>query len=158
MALTRTWVDASRREDAIVPSEPKHHDSIRHGAHDLHVVADDHHAQAAVPNAFDQVQYLGRLRNAEGGGRFVEKDDPWIHQQGTGDRDRLTLTAGEGGDRFPDARDARRELCQQRPGADFHRHLVELQRGELPPEKDVGDDVEVFAQRQVLKHRRDPEA
>ena len=53
------------------------------------------------------------------------------------------------------ARDARRELVQQGPGPHLHRHLVEAQRRELAPEEDVGDDVEVLAEREILEHRGD---
>ena len=39
----------------------------------------------------------------------------------------------------------------------LHRDLVEAQRIQLAPEEDVGDDVEVLAQREVLEHRGDAE-
>ena len=50
---------------------------------------------------------------------------------------------------------AGRELVQQRPGPDLHRDLVEGVGAELASEENVGDDVEVLAEGQVLEHRRD---
>ena len=46
---------------------------------------------------------------------------------------------------------------QQRPGAHLHRHLVELPGAHLLAEEDVGDDVEVLAERQVLEDGGDAE-
>ena len=55
------------------------------------------------------------------------------------------------------AGDARRQLVEQRPRPDLHGHLVEPQRTQLAAEEDVGDHVEVLAQRQVLEHGGDAE-
>ena len=43
------------------------------------------------------------------------------------------------------------------PGAHLHGDLVEAERIQLAPEVDVRDDIEVFAQREVLKYRGDAE-
>ena len=55
------------------------------------------------------------------------------------------------------ARDAGREFVQQRPGADLHRHLVELPGLQLLAEEEVGDDVEVLAEREILEDGGDAE-
>ena len=57
-----------------------------------------------------------------------------------------------------DARDARRQLAQQLPCARLHLDLVQPGRAQLLTEEQVRDDVEVLAQREVLKHRRDAQA
>ena len=109
---------------------------------------------AAVAYSFDQVQHLGRLRDAQRGRRFIEHDQLRVEQQRARDGDRLALAPGERGDHIAHVRDARRELVQQRPGPDLHRDFVEPHRSEFTPEVDVRDDIEVLAQRQVLEHRR----
>ena len=114
-------------------------------------------AVAAGAQPLDQVQDLGGLRDAERGGRLVEHDDLGVEQQRAGDGDGLALAARERGDRLAHARDAGGELGEQRPGADLHRHLVELPGVELVAEEEVGDDVEVLAEREVLVDGGDAE-
>ncbi len=46
---------------------------------------------------------------------------------------------------------------EQGPGPKLHRHLVEAPWIELAPEENVSDDVEILAQRQVLKYGGDTE-
>ena len=50
------------------------------------------------------------------------------------------------------------KLVEQRPGLQLHRHLVEPVGAELAAEEDVGDHVEVLAQREILEHGGDAEA
>ena len=45
---------------------------------------------------------------------------------------------------------------QEGPGADLHLDLVELPGRHLVPEEQVGDDVEVLAEGEILEHRGDP--
>src|ERR1700761_6377446 len=43
------------------------------------------------------------------------------------------------------------QLVEQRPGAQFHRHFVEMQRTKFLAEKDIGNDIKIFAERQILE-------
>jgi hypothetical protein len=55
-------------------------------------------------------------------------------------------------------RDAGGEVAQQRPRPLLHLDLVQATiRDEFAAEPDVGHDIQVLAQRQILEHRRDAE-
>ncbi len=121
-------------------------------------MADQDDAEAALAQPLDEVQDLRGLLDAEGGGRFVEDDDPGVADQGAGDGDHLALAAGEGGDRDPHARDADRQGVQEFLGAPLHGDLVQgAAAAQLAAEEEVGDDVEVVAEREVLVDGRDAE-
>ena len=79
------------------------HDAVGHRLHVGHVVADHDHAVAALAQALDQVEHLGGLGHAEGGGRLVEDDQLRVAEQRPGDRHGLPLAARErrDGDRGP---------------------------------------------------------
>ena len=159
IAPTSSWLDASGIEDAVVAPEPQHDDAVGHGAHVLHVVADH-----------DRRRARGRARRSI---RFSTSAVCATPSAAVGSSRRISLglaAAASGRSRRSGAarRRARRRRSrtlgmraesslQQRPGPDLHRHLVEPQRAQLAAEEDVGDDVEVLAEREVLEHRRDAE-
>ncbi len=119
-------------------------------------MADQDDAEALVAEPLDQVEHLGGLLHAEGGGRLVEHHDLRRADQRAGDRHHLALTAGQRGDRDPHAGDADGEGVQQRAGPLLHRDLVEDgEAPDLPAEEEVADDIEVVAERQVLVDRGD---
>src|ERR1700691_732869 len=125
------------REHAVVAPEAQHDDAVGHRAHVFHIVADHHHAQALGAHPFDQFEHFGGLRHAESGGRFVEQDSLRIEQHRARDGDGLPLAARQRGDDFAHARDARRKLVEQLPGAFLHGHLVEPQRTQFTAQIDV---------------------
>ena len=128
------------------------------------VVADHDDAEVALAQAPDQLQHLFGLRHAERRGRLVQQHDLRLAQQRAGDRDLLALAAGERPDLAAQAGDRHREVGEQVGGLVLHLHLVELardlasaRRDLLAAEEEVGDDVEVVAEREVLVDGRDPQ-
>ncbi len=55
-----------------------------------------------------------------------------------------------------DGWDAGGKFLQKRPGPDLHLHLVQSPGRQLVTEEKIGDHIQAFAQRQVLKDRGDP--
>ncbi len=132
--------------------------SVRDGLHVGHVVADEQDAETALAQPLDEVEHLGGLLDAECRGRLVEDDDLRLADERAGDGDDLPLAAGERGDRDADAGDADGQGVQQLLGALLHGDLVEDRAlAQLVAEEEVGDDVEVVAQRQVLVDDGDAE-
>jgi hypothetical protein len=64
---------------------------------------------------------------------------------------RLSLAAGKRVDLLAHGGNARGELAQQRPGPHFHSHFVERPGRHFMPEEEIGHDVEIFAQREILE-------
>src|SRR5215212_2006390 len=112
-------------EHPVVTPEAKDHHAVRHRLHVGHVVADHDHAVPALAEAFDQVEHLGGLGDAERGGGLVEDDDLRISQQRAGVRDRRALTPRERCNGDADSRNLGREFAEQLPRAHFHLDLVE---------------------------------
>ena len=118
----------------------------------------------ALAQARIRSRHLGRLGDAERRGRLVEQHDLRLAEQRAGDRDLLALAAGERADLAAQARDRHRQVREQLAGLVLHPRLVELARDGagagrdlLAAEEEVGDDVEVVAEREVLVDGRDPE-
>ena len=104
------------------------------------------------------------LRHAERRGRLVEQHDLRLAEQRAGDRDLLALAAGERPDLAAQAGDRHRQVGEQLAGLVLHLRLVELARDRaragrdlLAAEEEVGDDVEVVAEREVLVDGGDPQ-
>ena len=102
--------------------------------------------------------------DAERRGRLVEQHHLGLAQQRAGDGDLLALAAGEGADLAAQAGDRHREVGEQLAGPVLHPRLVELARDGAGPgrdllaaEEEVGDDVEVVAEGEVLVDGRDPQ-
>src|SRR5699024_1213049 len=96
--------------------------------------------------------------------RLVEQDHLRLAEQRARDRHLLALAAGEGADLAAQAGDRHRQVREQLAGLVLHPRLVELARGGaeagrdlLAAEEEVGDDVEVVAEGEVLVDGRDPE-
>ena len=127
-------------------------------------MADHHHAEAPLAQPVDQREHLGRLRDAERGRWLVEQDDLRLAEQRARHRHLLALAARERPDLVAKARDRHREVRQELLGAVLHVDLVELAAQARRPgghplvaEEEVGHNVEVVAQREVLVDRRDPQ-
>jgi hypothetical protein len=127
-------------------------------------VADHHDAPALVTEAFDHVDDLCRLADAEGRGGLVEDHDLGLAEQGARDRHLLPLAAGKRGDLGAKVDDGYREVAQQLVRALLHvdlvkraQHLARAGDHLLTAEEQVLDDVEVVAQGEVLVDRRDSE-
>ncbi len=145
-------------------TEAQNHDPIRHLEDVGEVVADHDHSQPPLFQAPDQLQHLLGLRHPESGRGLVKEDDPRLSEEGARNRYLLTLTAGERADLGANARDRHSEAGEQLTRAVLHLRLVELAR-DLPgarrdlllAEEDVGDDIEVVAEGEVLVDGGDPE-
>src|SRR4029450_5096571 len=73
-----------------------HGDSVAEVPHHGQVVRDEHQCQLQlVDEVADEVEYLRPHRYVEGADRLVREQDVRCGRQGTGDRDPLTLPAGE---------------------------------------------------------------
>ena len=90
-------------------------------------------------------------------GRLVHDDDARVHRQRLGDLDHLHLARGQRGDRRR-RRNFQSDAIEQGGGSGIHpaamEHAHEATRA-LVPEKDVGGDVEVGRQHQLLVDERD---
>src|SRR4051794_33228457 len=75
------------------PPEEEGDHAVGHGHHVVHVVADEHHAEALVGQAPDQFEHLLGLRHTERGGGLVEEDDLALPEHRLGDGHRLPLAA-----------------------------------------------------------------
>ena len=145
-------------EDAVVAAEAQHDDAVGDGAHVLHVVADHDHAEAAVAHPLDQVR--APRRSARRPSAAVGSSSRMSFGSSSSERAIATVWRWPPESEATDvahARDARRQFVEQRPGADLHRHFVEPNGFELAAEEDVGDDVEVLAQREILEDGGDAE-
>ena len=112
-------------------------------------------AQATGAEPLDEVEHLGGLLHAQGGGGLVEQDDLRVTEQRPRDRDRLPLAAGQRRDRHPRAGQLGRQLREQFPAADLHGHLVHSPRCDLAAEEKIRHDAQVLAQREILEHGLD---
>ena len=121
-------------------------------------MADEEDSGAPVAELLDEVEQLVGLLDAQGGGGFVEEQQPGRAEERPGDRDHLPLAAGEGGERRPHVGDVDGQGPQQLTGAALHLDLVEeAVPVDLPAEEEVADDVEVPAHREVLVDGGDAE-
>src|SRR5581483_3567580 len=80
---------------AVVASEPQHDNAVRHIKNIREIVTDDNHGQTLTAQAFDELQNLTRLGDAERSGRFIENHELGIPHHGARNGNGLTLTAGE---------------------------------------------------------------
>ena len=111
------------------------------------------------------VEHLRGLRHAERRRRLVEQHDLRLAEQRAGDRDLLALAAGErpdlacaGSGSSPRGwRAARRVRCSIVASSSWRETCPAPGRDLLLAEEEVGDDVEVVAEREVLVDGRDPE-
>src|SRR4029077_10295535 len=128
------------------------------------VVADDDDAEPALAQPPDQVEDLSGLGHPQRRGRLVEQNHLGVAKEGTRYSDLLALTARERPDLAAQAGNGHRDAGEQLAGAVLHPRLVELARSlpdtgrdHLLAEEEIGDDVEVVAQREVLVDGRDAE-
>src|SRR5690349_9253112 len=84
-----------RGDDAGALPETVDVDSIGHLEDVGHVVADEHHGDAAVTDRADQVDHLTRLAYAERRRRLVHDDDATAERGGPRDGDALALASGQ---------------------------------------------------------------
>ncbi|GDY57626.1 hypothetical protein SVIO_082490 [Streptomyces violaceusniger] len=145
-------------EEPVVAAQAQHRDPVRDGLDVAQVVADQQHPEPAFTEPFHQVEDLGGLLDAEGGGGLVQHHQARFAEQRPGDGDGLPLASGEGRDGPADVGDADGEGGQQIAGAALHLHLVQdADPGDLTAEEEIADDVEVVAEREVLVDGGDPQ-
>src|SRR5512144_2560185 len=68
----------------------EHHDPVRQGHDDLHVVLDDHDGDALFPDLPDDLYRLIKFRRVQAGKGFVEKKELRLRGQGTSDLEPLS--------------------------------------------------------------------
>jgi len=150
-------------EGGDAPPQPEHDDAVDDLEDVGEVVADDDHADTLFLQAQDEVEDLARLGHAERCSRLVEEHHPCVAQDRARHRHRLALTPGELRHQEPDRGDLHRQAAEDVDGLLLHRHLVDDAPGpqaadpRLMAEEQIGDDVEVVAEREVLVDRGDPE-
>src|SRR6185312_15546075 len=105
--------DIRHTEVAVVATETQNRDAVGDGLDIRHVVADQHDAESALAQTFDEVEHLGSLGNAEGRCRLVEDDDARVTDEGARDGDGLSLSARERGDGDAHRGDLCGELAQE---------------------------------------------
>lgn len=121
-------------------------------------MADQQHPEAAFTQPFHQIEDLGGLLDAEGGGGLVQHDQARLAEQRPGDGDGLPLASGEDRDGPADVGDADGEGGQQIAGTALHLHLVQdAEPADLTAEEEIADDIEVVAEREVLVDGGDPQ-
>src|SRR6185295_14088602 len=91
----RHFFGRARRDRLVghLAAAPQHDDAIGHREHVGHAVADQHHRDAGLAQAADQVEHLGHLAHADGRGGLVHQHDLRLGQPRARDRHRLALAA-----------------------------------------------------------------
>ena len=120
-------------------------------------MADHQDTEPTVTDALDKIENLSSLRNAKCCRRFVEHNELGIKQQRARDRNRLALATRKGGDRLAYTRDAGGKLVQKLPRLDLHGHFIKPIGAHFAAKENIGDHVEILAQRQILKDCRNAE-
>ena len=124
------------------------------------VVADDHDRDPLALDPVHQVQAAPGLLHAERGEGLVEQHQLAAPVHEAAQLDRLALTAGQVFHVGPHRGDGARELADHRLGLGLHFLFLEHMKAEIIPcyfaaHEEVGDHVNVGAERQVLVHRLD---
>ena len=96
-STTWLWVTSDGLDVGGDPAEVQRGDPVGDLEDVVHVVRDQHHAEAVVGEPADQVEHLAGLRDTEGGGGLVEQHDLGVPQHGLGDGHGLALAAGQAG-------------------------------------------------------------
>ena len=145
-------VDLERRHLGHHLALAEHDDAVGQVEHLVQLVGDEQDRRARPPQVAHGVeQHLG-LGLAQRRRRLVEHDQPGVAVERPGHGDGLALPARQRRHRPGQVRDRDVEPGQHPPGLGVHLGPVEHDLGPLPAEEQVGDRVEVVAQRQVLPH------
>ncbi|MGY4425581.1 hypothetical protein ACVWY2_008030 [Bradyrhizobium sp. JR6.1] len=135
------------------------HDDAIGTAHDLaEPVRDVDHRDAVDLQVGDHLQQPLRLRNRQAGGRLVHDDHAGIDRERLGDLHHLTLRDRQIVDQCVRCEIGAQPLQQRRHAGAHLRVVHQLQRaaGELlAPDEDIGRDVEILEQVQLLVHKGD---
>src|SRR6185312_549860 len=132
-------------------------DAVGDGEHVRHHVGDEDDGRTLFLELADELEHLLLLGDAEIVGRLVHNHQLGLPVDGARDGDRLPLPAREALDRLGEARKDDVERLEPFAGFAQHRLVVhgldqaaQIAVLELAAEEDVGGDVEVLRQRQVL--------
>ena len=122
--------------------------------------ADEEDAEPLVLQRPDEPADLPGLVNAERRGGLVHDQDAGVEVDGPGDRDRLALPAGQPADRLVQSGEPRIDPVQHIARLPVHATVVHGApgRAQLPPEKEIGDCVEVVGERERLVDGLDSKA
>src|SRR6185312_14928836 len=141
----------------------KHDDAVGDLEGVQHVVGDDDGGNAARPHLLDQLEAAVGLADAEGGEGLVEQYELAAPMNEAAQLDRLALAAAQILHRRGDRRDLGADLAQGPLGFLAHGALAQHLEAEdvaveLAAHEEVGDDVHVRTDRQVLIDRLDAQA
>ena len=137
------------------PALPQHHDAIGEPEHLVDVVAGEQDRCALLAQPQDQLLDLSRLLHAERGGGFVKHQQPRPASHGAGHRDHLPLPAGQRPYAAGGVLEGDVEARQELGGRGVEARVGHHQPPRFAAEHDVGRDVQVVAQGQVLPDDRD---
>ncbi len=135
-------------------------DPVGHLEDVVEVVRDHADRDAAAGERLIRSSTISRLGDAERGGRLVHDHQLGVANQRLGDGDRLTLPAGQRGDRLADrahSRDTAGRSTSRRAAISIASSSSSGASQQLVPEEHVLDDVQVVAEREVLVDRLDAE-
>ncbi|MEZ5219099.1 MAG: hypothetical protein R2715_21535 [Ilumatobacteraceae bacterium] len=132
-----------------------HRDPIGEREDLIDPMGDHQHREPAITESDEQRFERPGLHDPECCRRLVEDEDPGPGSQGPGDRDHLPLTARQLANRYVEVGDPDADVLEQPLRGPPHPVVLASHPSELGAEEDVGDGVEVVAQRQVLPHDRD---
>ena len=149
-------VGIGRAHLAHDPALPQDDDAVGEAEHLVDVVAGQQDRGALLPQRHDQLFDLRCFLHAERGGRLVQGQQPGLAAHGPRHRHQLPLPTGQRADvaRRVAERDAQRG--QQFRGGHVETGVRQQQPAAFLAEHDVGGDVQVVAQGQVLPDHRDP--
>ena len=149
-------VGIGRAHLAHDPALPQYDDAAGQAEHLLDVVAGQQDRGALLPQPHDQLFDLCCFLRAERGGRLVQGQQPGLAAHGPRHRHQLPLPAGQRADVTRRVTERNAQRGQQFSGGRVEPGLRHQHPGALPAEHDVGGDIQVVAQGQVLPDHRDP--
>ena len=143
----------------------QHRDAVAHRKHIAQVVRDINHRVTVAAQRADDVQHLRGLRHAQGRGRLVQQHHRRLGANRARNRHRLALAAGQQAD-FGAHRcqGVHLQFGHRLARVLLHGHAAQrAQQARQPPpaggglaaEEQVGGDIQVLAQREVLEHGLD---
>ena len=149
---SRTGEQLRRRALLDHPALLDHHDPVREQECVEHVVGHDDRG-AVGQHLAQHLAYGGRDGDVERGHRLVEKQQPWVRREGSGNRDPLRLPSREL--RGP-AVGVRRGVDLAQPVLRDRARLAACLTRAARPEGDVVERGQVREQQRLLGQQRDP--
>src|SRR6266545_5957057 len=155
--VLRGLLDPVRTDE---PSGLEHGDTVAVLEYMIEIVADQQHREAMLAHVADQGVDLAGLFHAERSRWLIQNDHARIEADAAGKRDRLALSAGHEPNLLPDVGNIDLELTQKLARLVLHSPIVEKPGERTPPgrlaaEKNVGRDIKIVGESEVLVDRLD---